>query len=57
MRQQLRGLIEEARRVVVSDEDLEKQRRSFAYGNANIGNERVTPEIVERALEQVRGSV
>jgi len=35
MRQQLHELIEEARKVVVSEEDLEKQRRSFAYGNAS----------------------
>jgi hypothetical protein len=56
MSEQLRELIEEARKVEVSDEDLEQQRRSFAFGNANIENEHVTLETVERALEQLRGS-
>ena len=56
MSEELLQLIEEARNVVVSQEDLEKQRRSFAYGNASIENERVTMETIERALEQLRGS-
>lgn len=54
MSEQLRELIEAARNVEVSPEDLDHQRRSFAYGNANIENSLVTPETVERALEQLR---
>jgi len=55
MNDRLRRLMEEARKVAVSDDDLEQQRVSFAYGNASIGNERVTLETVERALGQLRG--
>lgn len=56
MSEQLRELIEEARNVEVSAEDLEQQRQSFAYGNANIENDFVTLEIVRLAVEQLRGS-
>jgi hypothetical protein len=56
MSEQLRVLIEEARNVEVSPEDLEQQRRSFAYGNANIENDHVTPEVVDRAVEQLRNA-
>jgi hypothetical protein len=54
MSEHLRELIEEARTVEVSPADLEQQRRSFAFGNANIENERVTLETVERAMEELR---
>lgn len=54
MSEHLRELIEEARTVEVSAADLEQQRRSFAFGNANIENERVTLETVERAMEELR---
>jgi hypothetical protein len=50
MRENLRPLIEEARNVVVSDEDLEKQPHSLADRNASIENERVTMGTIERAL-------
>jgi hypothetical protein len=56
MSEQLRELIEEARNVEVSAEDLEQQRQSFAYGNANIENEFVTLETVRLAVEQLRGT-
>jgi hypothetical protein len=56
MSEQLRELIEEARNVEVSAEDLEQQRQSFAYGNAKIENDFVTLETVRRAAEQLRGS-
>ena len=56
MSEKLLALIEEARNVQVSPEDLEQQRRSFAYGNANIENDHVTPEVIERAVEQLRNA-
>jgi hypothetical protein len=34
--------------------EKELQRRSFAYGNANIENERVTRETIELAAEAIR---
>jgi hypothetical protein len=56
MSERLLELIEETKNIEVSAEDLEQQRRSFAYGNANIENDHVTPEIVERAVEQLRNA-
>lgn len=51
-------LIERAKRIPMSDEDAEKQRRSFAYGNARTENDLVTREMVDRAaLRHPRGAV
>ncbi len=46
-------LIEAARKVEMSDEDREEQRRSFAFGNANIENPRVTRELVDRVADRM----
>jgi hypothetical protein len=35
--------------------EREEQRRSFAYGNTNIGNPRITREMVAEAAEAMRG--
>jgi hypothetical protein len=53
MAEQLRDLIERAKRVAMSDADKEAQRQSFAYGNANIENSRVTREMVATAAQRV----
>ncbi|MDB5698141.1 MAG: hypothetical protein JWN69_945 [Alphaproteobacteria bacterium] len=50
---ELRDLIEKAKKVQMSDADKEAQRRSFAYGNANIENKRVTRHVIEIAAERV----
>ena len=49
MNTQLRELIEKARKVVMSDDDQEEQRRSFAYGSAKIENDDITREIIDQA--------
>lgn len=54
MTDQLREMLERARRVDMTDAEKEEQRRSFAYGNANIENERVTREIVDQEAEKLR---
>ena len=41
----LRRLIEIARRIDMTPQQRERQRRSFAYGSARIENERVTFEM------------
>jgi hypothetical protein len=46
-------LLESARRVCMSPEDKERQRRSFAYGNANIENASVTRAVVDKAAEEL----
>jgi len=47
----LKLLIQKARVVKMSPDDRERQRRSFAYGNANIENDDVTREMVDRQAE------
>lgn len=42
----LERLLEMSRRVKLSPTHKEKQRQSFAYGNANIENGRITKEMV-----------
>lgn len=51
MSEELQQLIDAAKKVDMTPEQLEEQRRSFAFGNANIENQRVTRETVARAAE------
>jgi hypothetical protein len=51
MSEELEQLIEAAKKVDMTPAQLEEQRRSFAFGNANIENQRVTRETVARAAE------
>ncbi len=44
-------LLERARGLPVSEEDRERQRRSFAYGNTHIENERITRKSIDEAAE------
>jgi hypothetical protein len=46
-------LLEMAKNVRMSPEDQEKQRRSFAYGNARIENQHITWDHIEKAAESV----
>lgn len=48
----LRSLIERARRVQMTPDEIERQRRSFAYGNVAIENPRVTREIVNSIADE-----
>ena len=54
MSKELKKLIEMSRKVNLSPTQKEAQRRSFAYGNANIENGRVTRETVARAAEDLK---
>ncbi|HVY98603.1 MAG TPA: hypothetical protein VHA35_03820 [Dongiaceae bacterium] len=49
----LASLLEKAKNVQMTPADKEAQRRSFAYGNANIENERVTKETVDKEAERL----
>lgn len=49
-------LLDHAKRVKMSPEQEEAQRRSFAFGNANIENDAVTREMVDEAAEKLRSS-
>jgi hypothetical protein len=48
---ELNILLEAAKRVVLTPEEKEEQRRSFAFGNTNIENPRITRETVDKEAE------
>ena len=49
----LQKLIDASRDQQMTEAQKEAQRRSFAYGNAHIENERVTREMVDAAAEKI----
>lgn len=50
----LQRLIDAARGRDMSAAEQEAQRRSFAYGNAHIENERVTRAMVDEAADKLK---
>tara|TARA_R110002096_G_scaffold423452_1_gene630572 strand:+ start:32875 stop:33057 length:183 start_codon:yes stop_codon:yes gene_type:complete len=50
----LNTLLEMARKVDVSAEEREAQRRSFAYGNAHIENDRITRQSIDEAADMIK---
>ncbi len=56
MDEKLKALIEAAKSVVMTREDVEKQRESFAYGNTNIENSRITKETIAVAAKKLKDS-
>ena len=54
MTDNLKELLEKTKGVEVSPEQKEEQRRSFAYGNTNIENPRITRETVDQAAEKLK---
>lgn len=56
MAEKLSSLIEKARSVRMSPRESEEQRRSFAYGNTKIENDRITREMVDERAEALRRS-
>lgn len=53
MAKDLERLLKAAKKFTMTDEEQEEQRRSFAYGNANIENENVTREAVDQAAAEL----
>jgi hypothetical protein len=56
MIEKLSALIEKARSVRMTPRQSEEQRRSFAYGNTKIENERITRAMVDERAEALRRS-
>lgn len=56
MSDELEKLLEAARYRPLTASEREEQRRSFAYGNANIENDRVTRETVDEQAEALKES-
>jgi len=51
---ELQKLLDRARRVQMTPEEAEEQRRSFAYGNTKIENNSITRDTVDRAAEMLK---
>jgi hypothetical protein len=49
MSKELDALLDVARSVQMTSEESEKQRRSFAYGNTKIENDRITKATIDMA--------
>lgn len=52
-REQLQRLMDKAKTITMTSAQRESQRRSFAFGNANIENERVTRELVDEVASSM----
>jgi hypothetical protein len=54
MSERLDQLLERAKTWAFTDAEREEQRRSFAFGNANIENSLVTRELVDAVAEAMK---
>jgi len=54
MTEKLKELLEAAKIAKLSPEQCEEQRRSFAYGNTNIENSRITRETIDKEAEKLK---
>lgn len=50
----LQELIAAAKHAPFSEDEREAQRRSFAYGNTHIENDRITREMVDEQAEVLK---
>jgi hypothetical protein len=46
MTKDLQELVDRARKIEMTRDQLREQRRSFAYGNTHIENDRITREMI-----------
>jgi len=53
---ELQELLSAAKKITPSKEQNEEQRRSFAFGNTNIENPRITRETVDKEAENLKQS-
>lgn len=53
MTENLKELLEAAKTTKLSPEQREEQRRSFAFGNTNIENSRITRETIDKEAEKL----
>ena len=49
MTKELQELLERARKIEMTPDQVTAQRQSFAYGNTNIENDRITRKMVAEA--------
>lgn len=55
MTKDLQELIERARKIEMTKEQIAEQRRSFAYGNTHIENEMITREMIDELDRKLHG--
>ncbi|MBQ8101720.1 MAG: hypothetical protein IJ127_02235 [Afipia sp.] len=53
MTKDLQELVDRARKIEMTPDQLREQRRSFAYGNTHIENDRITRKMVADADVQI----
>jgi len=53
MAKDLQELLERAKKIKMTPEQQEEQRRSFAYGNTKIENDLITREMIDEAAERL----
>jgi hypothetical protein len=53
MSEKLEILLKTAKKVKMTSVEYEEQRRSFAYGNTKIENDRITRETIEKAAREL----
>jgi hypothetical protein len=53
MSNELNELLAAAQKADLTSDDKEAQRRSFAYGNTKIENDRITRDLVDREAERL----
>jgi hypothetical protein len=56
MQESLQKLLAAAKAARPSADQNEEQRRSFAFGNTNIENSRITRETVDKEAEELKRS-
>jgi hypothetical protein len=49
----LEDLVEEGRKIQMTEQDREAQRRSFVYGNTKIENDAITRQTVDEAAREL----
>ena len=54
MTEKLEILLERAKSVKMTNEEKDKQRQSFAYGNTKIENDRITRALVEKTAAHLK---
>ncbi|MBI2057829.1 MAG: hypothetical protein HYT63_02505 [Candidatus Yanofskybacteria bacterium] len=55
MRKDLQELINQAKKIKMTEEELEEQRISWAYGNLKLARPNVTRQEIEEAACRLRG--
>jgi hypothetical protein len=53
MTKELEQLIERAKKIEMTPDQAAEQRRSFAYGNTHIENDRITRELIADADRKI----